>query len=77
MASYLDSKPSGIKIMEAIRYHFPISVQGAMLSMQLTSIREALDLLKRIEIMKTHETYNKGQSLNSAHGYNSRRLEST
>jgi hypothetical protein len=44
MASYLDPKPSDIEIIEAIRYHFPISLQRAMVSMRLTSIGEALDL---------------------------------
>jgi hypothetical protein len=43
MVSYLDPKPSDIKIIEAIRYHFPISVQRAMLSMQLTSIGEIME----------------------------------
>jgi hypothetical protein len=47
-----------------------------MLSMQLTSIREALDLLKRIEIIETQEMYNKGQSLNSKRGISNYRTES-
>jgi hypothetical protein len=45
--SYLDPKPSDIDIIEATKYNFPISIQGTMLSMQLTSIGEALDLLKK------------------------------
>jgi hypothetical protein len=52
MASYLDPKPSDTEIIETIRYHFPISVQRAMLSIQLISIGEAVGLLKRVEIMK-------------------------
>jgi hypothetical protein len=43
MASYLNPKPSDIEIIEAVIYHFPISVQKAMVSMRLTSIEEALD----------------------------------
>jgi hypothetical protein len=31
-----------------------------MVSMRLTSIREALDLLKRIELTESQELYNKG-----------------
>jgi hypothetical protein len=41
VASYLDPRSSNIEIIETIRYHFPISVQRAMVSMQLNSIGEA------------------------------------
>jgi hypothetical protein len=65
MALYPDPEHSDIEIFEAIRYHFPISVKRAMSSMQLASIGEALELLKKIEIMETQEMYNKGHNLNS------------
>jgi hypothetical protein len=52
MASYLEPRPSDTEIIEAIRYHFPIHVQRTMLGTQLRSIGEALDLLKRVELME-------------------------
>jgi hypothetical protein len=48
-----------------------------MVSMQLTSIGEALDLLKRIELMQTQELYNKGQNQNSKCGTNNNSTESS
>jgi hypothetical protein len=53
VASYLDPKPSDIEIIEAIRYHYPLNVQRAMLNIQIKTVGEALDLLKRIELMET------------------------
>jgi hypothetical protein len=73
MALYLDPRPTDIEVIEAIRYHFPISVQRAMLSTQLYSIREALDLLKQVEIMESHEMYNKSWNFTTAHGHNTSR----
>jgi hypothetical protein len=62
MASYLDPKPSDTEIIEAIRYHYPLNVQRAMLNIQIRTISEALDQLKRIELVETREQYNKSQS---------------
>jgi hypothetical protein len=42
IAPYLDHKPTEIEIVEAIRYHYPIGIQRAMLSTQIKSIEEAL-----------------------------------
>jgi hypothetical protein len=56
-ASYLEPKLSDIEIIEAVRFHYPINVQRAMLSNQLISIGDALDLLKRIEVMETSESF--------------------
>ncbi|PNF33609.1 hypothetical protein B7P43_G14287 [Cryptotermes secundus] len=50
MASYLDPRPSDADLIEAIKSHFPITVQRAMLTSQLCTVEETLDLLKRIEI---------------------------
>ncbi|PNF31075.1 hypothetical protein B7P43_G16968 [Cryptotermes secundus] len=59
IASYLDPKPTEIEITEALRYHYPIGIQRAMLSTQLRSIEETLDLLKRVEAMEANEKYQK------------------
>jgi hypothetical protein len=56
-ASYLEPKLSDIEIVEAMRFHYPIQIQRAMLSNQVTSIGEALDLLKRIEVMEANEGF--------------------
>jgi hypothetical protein len=58
VASYLEPRPTD-EVIEAIRYHFPISVQRAMLSTQLRSVGEALDLLKRVEILEANEGANR------------------
>jgi hypothetical protein len=57
MASYLDPRPTDVEIIEAIRYHFPIHVQRVMLGTQLRSISEALDLLRRVELMEEQHSY--------------------
>jgi hypothetical protein len=73
MATYLDPRPTDAEIIEAIRYHFPISIQRAMLSTQLRSMGEALDLLKRIEVMERQENFNKYQNPTASHGHNPNR----
>jgi hypothetical protein len=57
MASYLDPRPSDIEIIEAIRYHYPIGVQRAMISNQLKTIEETLHLLKKVEAMEQSEGF--------------------
>jgi hypothetical protein len=75
MASYLDPKLSDIEIIEAIRYHYPLNTQRAMLNIQMKNICEALDLLNRIEVMESCEHYHKGQSENVAPVLDDRRYE--
>jgi hypothetical protein len=62
MASYLEPRPTNVEIIEAIRYHFPIGVQRAMLTNQLRTIEETLDLLKRVEVMEASEGFQKPHS---------------
>jgi hypothetical protein len=62
MASYLEPRPTDEEVIEAIRYHFPSSAQQAMLSTQLRSVGEALDLLKRIEMLEASEGGNRPTS---------------
>jgi hypothetical protein len=75
MASYLDPKLSDIEIIEAIRYHYPLNIQRAMLNIQMKTISEALDLLKGIEVMEKPEHYQKGQSYNVAPLFHDMRYE--
>jgi hypothetical protein len=62
MASYLEPRPTDEEVIEAIRYHFPSSAQHAMLSTQLRLLGEALDLLKRIEMLEENEGGNRPTS---------------
>jgi hypothetical protein len=55
MASYLTPKPSEEEIVEAVRHHFPVMVQRAMIGTQLRTVGETLDLLKRVEMMEADE----------------------
>ncbi|PNF23350.1 hypothetical protein B7P43_G14060 [Cryptotermes secundus] len=57
MASYLGPRPSDGELIEAIRAHYPIGVQRAMLTNQMQTIEQALDLLKRVELMEQSENY--------------------
>jgi hypothetical protein len=62
MASYLEPRPIDVEVIEVIRYNFPIGVQRAMLTNQLHTIEETLDLLKRVEVMEASECFQKPQS---------------
>jgi hypothetical protein len=64
MASYLDPRPSDVEIVEAIRFHYPMGIQRSMLSSQLRGIWEALDLLKRIEVMESSESFQRPNQQN-------------
>jgi hypothetical protein len=57
MAAYLDSRPSDMELIEALRAHYPVGVQRAMLTNQLQTIEQALDLLRRVELMEHAENY--------------------
>jgi hypothetical protein len=57
MASYLEPRPTDVEVIEAIRYHFPLGVQRAMLSNNLSTIEGTLDLLKRVEVMEACEGF--------------------
>lgn len=59
MALHLEPIPTVTEMIEAMRYHFPIQVQRAMLSTQLSSIRDAVDLPKRIELMESRGSFQK------------------
>jgi hypothetical protein len=52
MASYLEPRPTDVEVIEAIRHHFPVMVQRAMIGTQLSTVGEALDLWKRVEMME-------------------------
>jgi hypothetical protein len=51
MASYLEPTPTDVEVIEAIRHHFLVMVQRAMIGIQLSTVGVALDLLRRVEMM--------------------------
>jgi hypothetical protein len=57
IASYLEPRLSETEIVEAVRFHYPVQIQRTMLSNQLNSIRDTLDLLKRVEVMEATEGF--------------------
>jgi hypothetical protein len=59
MAAYLGPRPSEVDLIETIRAYYPISVQRAMLTNQLQTIEQALDLLRRVELMEQTDHYQK------------------
>jgi hypothetical protein len=73
MASYFDPKPSDPDLYEAKKSHYPIAVQRAMLTNQLRTVEETLDLLKRIEIMETSEGFQRPNAPPQSHHQNAPR----
>jgi hypothetical protein len=73
MASYLNPRPSDIEIIEALRYHYPIGVQRAMLTNQLRTIVETLDLLKRVEVMEAGEGFQRPHNQTQQQHHNASR----
>jgi hypothetical protein len=57
MASYLESRPTDMEVIEAVRRHFPVMVQRAVIGTQLSMVQETLDLLKRLEMMEGDGSY--------------------
>jgi hypothetical protein len=51
-ASYLEPKLNPVEIIQLLRTHYPVHIQRVMLSNQLSTIEQALDLLKQIEMME-------------------------
>jgi hypothetical protein len=45
------------EIVEAVRHHFPVMVQRAMISTHPRTVEETLDLLKRVEMLGGDEPY--------------------
>jgi hypothetical protein len=76
MASYLEPPPTDVEVSNAIRYHFQIGVQRAMLTNQLHTIDATLDLLKAVKVMGASEGFQKPHSLPQTQNHNASRLGS-
>jgi hypothetical protein len=57
MATYLEPRPTDVDVIEAVRHHFPVMVQRAMIGTQLRTVEQALDLLRRVELMGEDGSY--------------------
>jgi hypothetical protein len=73
-AAYLEPKPTESEVIEAIRYHFPTRIQRILLSTKLNTIGEAVEFLKRLDILENQVPYqvNYGQGRNNAQPISSR-----
>jgi hypothetical protein len=60
-------------LIEAIKSNFPISVQRAILTSQLRTADEILDLRKRIEIMEARESFHRPNAPPQSHHQNASR----
>jgi hypothetical protein len=53
----LEPRPTDVKVIEAIRNHFRITIQRAMLSTKLCTTQETPELLKMVQIMNGKEIF--------------------
>jgi hypothetical protein len=65
LASYLEPKLGDGELIDALRSHFPIYAQRAMLGANIGTIQEAIDFLKRLEMMEGNDTNKKSNPLPS------------
>jgi hypothetical protein len=57
LVSYLDTKPTETEIIEALRCHYPFEIQRALV--QTNTIKETLEILRRLELLETQEQYSR------------------
>jgi hypothetical protein len=55
LSSYLEPRMSDMELIDAMKFHFPIYVQNAFASAQLSTVQDAIDLLKRLEMIGSRE----------------------
>jgi hypothetical protein len=73
--TYLEPSLSPEEVIDAIRYHFPISVQRAILCTRPKTIGEVVELLKGIETIEGQESYHSTPPPHSNFGRNNYRNE--
>jgi hypothetical protein len=56
LASYLEPKIADGELIDALRSHFPIYAQRAMLGANISTNQEAIDFLKRLEMVEGNDT---------------------
>jgi hypothetical protein len=49
LASFLEPRLPDMELIEALKFHFPIFVQNSFAAAHLTSVQDALGLLKRLQ----------------------------
>jgi hypothetical protein len=65
LASYLEPKLGDGELIDALRSHFPVYAQRAMLGANISTIQEAIDFLKRLEMVEGNDINRKPNSLSS------------
>jgi hypothetical protein len=55
LATYLKPKVSDVELTDALKFRYPIFLQNGFAAAQLTCIRDALDILKRLEAIESRE----------------------
>jgi hypothetical protein len=61
----LDPKPTEEETIEALRFHYPVEVQRALLNIQTKTISETLEVLRRSELLEAQEQYGRLQIRNT------------
>jgi hypothetical protein len=65
LVSYLDPKPTEVETVEALRFHYPVEVQRALLNIQTKTISETLEVPRRLELLEAQEQYGRLQIRNT------------
>jgi hypothetical protein len=56
MASYLEPNLSDYEIIEAVRCHYPADIQKLLVTTRMNTVVEALEVLRRLEILEETTT---------------------
>jgi hypothetical protein len=75
LASYLEPKMPDVELIDALKFHFSIYVQNAFAASPLNYIQDALDLLKRLEVIEIRENERRSNSTASSQMQNHGRAQ--
>jgi hypothetical protein len=66
LSSYLEPKMLDIELIDAMKFHFPIYVQNAFASAQVSAVQDGIDLLKRLEMIGSRKKQRRYSSTTSS-----------
>jgi hypothetical protein len=61
LSTYLEPKMADRELIDALKFHFDLPVQRSFATAQLTSIQDAVDLLKRLEMVESIQDFQRSQ----------------
>jgi hypothetical protein len=61
LATYLEPKMADREQIDALKFHFDLPVQRSFATAQLTSIQDAVDLIKRLEMVESIQIFQRSQ----------------